>query len=105
MHSIVSYSKCNAVITSAPSRMPALIAEFQRLTTMLDAIDHFADPLGWDAVATARCRALEALLDEKPTSIAEFATKFEALLEFTEEDTGLTVLRILAEDIRYLAEA
>jgi hypothetical protein len=105
MHSITVYSKSITALPPAPSRLPALIAEFQRLTAALDAIDHCDDPLGWDEVATARCRALEALLDERPKSIAEFSAKFEALIEFTEEDTELVVLNVLAEDVRVLAEA
>jgi len=47
---------CAAAITVSPalaftavqsSRMPALIAEFQRLTYELDDIDHSEDPFGW----------------------------------------------------------
>lgn len=103
MHSIALHRKS---ITAAPfSRMPALIAAFERLTAELDAVDYWDDPMQWEAIADRRCRALEALLDEKPRSIGAFSAKFEALLEFTEEDTELTVLRILAEDVRALAEA
>ena len=105
---------CAAAITVSPalaftavqsSRMPALIAEFQRLTYELDDIDHSEDPFGWDEVANRRCRVLEALLDEKPSTVAEFSAKFSALIPFTEEDTQLVALNVLADDIRTLAEA
>jgi hypothetical protein len=83
--------------------MPALIGAFERLTAELDACDYWVDPMGWDAIADRRCRALEALLDERSASVAEFADKFEALISITAEDTDFTVLRLLADDIRALS--
>jgi hypothetical protein len=131
MHGIVSHGKsmphfadphrrsfiaCAALLAIAPaladiggrstraSGMPERIADFRRLTDELDAVDQHADPMRWDDVANRRCRALEALLDQVPASVEEFAAKFEALLDYTEEDSELVALRILAADIRALVE-
>lgn len=87
------------------TRLAARIAEFDRLTVALNAIDHYDQPMQWNDVADRRCRALEALLDHRPADIAEFGDKFQALITFTAEDTDFTVLRLLAEDIRALAKA
>jgi hypothetical protein len=86
------------------STMAERITDFQHLTDELNRTDYFADPLGWDEVADRRCRALEALLDERPTSIAQFADKFEVLIPIAEEeDSGNVVLTVLAEDMHILA--
>jgi hypothetical protein len=89
------------------SKMASTVAEritdFQRCTDELNATDYFADPLAWDEVADRRCRALEALLDEKSANVQEFADKFTALIPITEEDSEEVVLTVLADDLRTLA--
>jgi hypothetical protein len=98
-----SVAPATSFVGASSSRMPALIAAFQRLTRELDAIDYWNDPFGWDDVAQRRCRALEELLNEKPATVGEFSDKFEALIPFSAEDTELTALRILAADIAALS--
>ena len=95
---------------AAPSgvspRMSELISEFVRCTDALDATDHDTDPLGWDRAADIRCRALEALLDERPSTMADYAAKISALVGFIEEDADghSIVLNTLVEDAQLLAE-
>jgi hypothetical protein len=85
-------------------RMAGLIADFQRLTAAMNAIDADTNHSAWSAAAEARSPVLSALVFEQPRNMAEFAAKLEALIEFTEEDSELFVLRVLVDDARALAE-
>src|SRR3954447_18698711 len=75
--------------TGVSTRMLDLAADFKRHTEALQSIDFYTQGMAWDAAANARCRALEALLDERPANLAEFLIKFSALIEYTEEDSEL----------------
>ena len=86
-------------------RMAHLIAEYRRCAEDLAAIDHATDAVAWDAAGELECRALEALLDQRPGNMAEYHAKFEALIPATEDDTEFYILRVLAADARELAEA
>src|SRR4051794_11258589 len=85
------------------SRMVLLIDEFSRYTAALNAIDYYDDLGGWEETAFARCRAVEALIYERPVTEADFSAKLSALKEFAiEEDSGLVALRTLIEDAQTL---
>jgi hypothetical protein len=97
------------LLAAAPAgispRMAHLIAEYRRCAETLAAIEYATDAVAWDAVGDLESRALEALLDQRPANMAEYHTKFEALIPATENDTEFYVLRVLAADARELAEA
>ena len=86
-------------------RMALLIAEYRRCAEIFAATDYATDAAAWDAAGDLECRALEALLDQRPANMAEFTAKFEAVIPATENDTEFHVLRVLAADARALAEA
>ena len=85
-------------------RMARLIAEYRRCAEVLAAIDDAEDPIAWDAAGEAECRALKALLDQPPGTMAEYHAKFETLIPATGDDTEFHILRVLADDARVLAE-
>jgi hypothetical protein len=86
------------------ARLVGLIAEFQRCTRIADSIDFDTHPAEWEAAANTQCLALDALLGHPPATMAEFATKFEALVPATSEDADLVILNALVDDARALAE-
>jgi len=86
------------------ARMLERIAEFRHRTAALDAIDPCERPFDCDAAAEARCRALDALLGERPAGDDDVHAKFCALIGFIPEDVGLVSLDVLADDLRDLAE-
>jgi hypothetical protein len=93
----------NAAAGGVSPRMVLLIDAFNRCTAALKAIDYHDDPGGWEAAAFTRCRAVEALIDERPATTADFTAKFSALKEFAiEEDGDLVALRVLIEDAQTL---
>ena len=85
-------------------RMACLIAEYRRRAEALAAIDDAADPVAWDAAGEVECRALKALLDERPAHLADYHAKFCALIPATGDDTEFHILRVLADDAAWLAE-
>jgi hypothetical protein len=96
-----------AIASAAPagvsSRMSQLIANFTRLSAELDGLGD-DDTDAWDRAADARRPALEELVFERPATIADFAAKMAALVEFmVQEDSELFVLRRLSEDATALA--
>lgn len=90
---------------TATSRLRDLIAEYRRLTAELDAIEAGGRAGDWEAVAGARCRALDALLDAPPASVEDLHAKFTALLGFFPEDAEMVALDVLADDARRLVAA
>jgi hypothetical protein len=86
------------------ARMLDRIAEFRHRTAALDALDPSERPFDCEAAAEARCRALDALLDEHPAGVDDYHAKFTALLGFIPEDLELVSLGVLADDARDLAE-
>jgi hypothetical protein len=87
-------------------RMAALIADFERLSTALDAAERSDVPHVWDRAAEAREPVLADLVFEQPATLADFAAKMTTLSRFmAEEDTDLFAFHRLAEDAVALAEA
>lgn len=83
--------------------MAGLIAEFVRLSAVLDDADG-NDHLAWERAADARGPALDALVFHRPSNIAELAAKMTALVTFVQEEDGeLFAFRVLAEDATLLA--
>jgi hypothetical protein len=68
-------SAASAAPVSVSARMLLLINEFNRRTATLKAIDYHDAPGEWEAAAFTRCRAVEALLDERPGTPVDFAAK------------------------------
>ena len=89
--------------TGISPRMSDLVAEFNRCTADLQALDHGADPVAWQAIADARCAVLQRLLDQKPVNLADLRAKADALVAFVYERDELIALHVLATDIRRLA--
>jgi hypothetical protein len=108
-HGIVRSEPVDPASHTAPpppsTRMLELIAEYRRRTAALDAIDFAERPRAWDAAAERRCRALDALLAERPGGVADHCAKYTALMSFLPEDCELVSLGILADEARDLAEA
>lgn len=86
-------------------RMAALIAEYKRLSAILDSIDVAGNLDAWADAADAATAAMTALVNERPATMADFAAKFRALLEVTKDDSEFHILRRLADDADALAEA
>ena len=110
-HSIASTRQL-AVQLSPPAfagvspRMAGLIADFQRLSEELDAVEHSDDFFAWDRAAETRGIALDDLVFERPVTLADFAAKMRALAMFmAEEDTELFVFMRLAEDAALLIKS
>jgi hypothetical protein len=98
-----AFSPVAAAAGGVSSRMVLLIDAFNRGTAALKAIDYHDDPGEWEAAAFTRCRAVEALIDERPATASDFTAKFAALKEFAiEEDGDLIALRVLIEDAQTL---
>jgi len=93
-----------AMAHSAPAaispKLADLISEFEHRTAELDALPE-GDPT-WDRVAAVRMRAVDALLDYRPTTLGEVAAKIDALRPFISEDVDLVSLDVLADDVRAL---
>jgi len=86
-------------------RMAALIAEYKRLSAIVDGFDAAGDFDAWADAADAATAAMTALVNERPATIADFAAKFRALLEATKDDSEFHILRRLSEDADALVEA
>src|SRR5690349_19285743 len=80
--------------------LTTLIAAYEQRTAELDALPE-GDPT-WDRVAAVRMRAVDALLDYRPTTLGEVAAKIDALRPFISEDVDLVSLDVLADDVRAL---
>lgn len=96
-----------AITSAAPAgvspRMSQLIADFTSLSAELNALSD-DDTDAWERAADTRRPALEELVFERPATIADFAAKMAALVEFmVQEDSELFVLRRLSEDATALA--
>jgi hypothetical protein len=85
-------------------RMAALIAEYKRLSAIVDGLNAAGDLDAWADAADAATAAMTALVNERPATIADFAAKFRALLEGTKDDSEFHILRRLADDADALAE-
>jgi hypothetical protein len=94
----------HAIPAGISPKLVELIADYQRSAAAFEVIDQDADPSAWDEAGAIACGALKTLLDERPITVAEFTAKFEALIEGTEDDSELYILRTLAADIRALTE-
>ena len=86
-------------------RMAALIAEYRRLSAIMDGFDAAGDLDAWADAADAATAAMTALVNERPATMADFAAKFRALLEVTKDDSEFHILRRLSEDADALVEA
>ena len=85
-------------------RMAALIAEYRRLSSIMESFDTVRNLDAWADAADAATAAMTALVNERPATIADFAAKFRALLEVTKDDSEFHILRRLSEDADALVE-
>ena len=66
--------------------METLISEYQIHAALLDALDAAEDFEAWAKAADDMTPFFTNLVNEVPTTLQDFAAKFAALIEVTEED-------------------
>jgi hypothetical protein len=84
-------------------RMAEIIAEYKRTMAALDALNPKTAPDAWDAAEDAFEAAQGALLDARPVSAADFAAKFDALLDLETAEGEFVILKQLSADAHSLA--
>lgn len=87
-------------------RMAELVASYKASLETVDTLapDDATDEATWSAVEAAFLSAQAALLAERPANAADFALKFDSLVEIEAAEGQYDVFKRLSEDAHALAQ-
>jgi hypothetical protein len=86
-------------------RMAKLVEMYRAVSANIDSIDPHGDPAAWTAAEQAWEIAEANLMNEQPTTVCDFAVKFDTLVEIDSSESEFPRLKRLSEDANALAGA
>lgn len=103
---MLATTTAETVQTVSP-RMAELVANYQAALEQVDTLapDTMTDSAAWAAVEAVFVKAQAELLAERPKNAADFAAKFDALIELDAGEGGFDAFKTLSEDAHALAGA
>jgi hypothetical protein len=89
--------------TTVSPRMAELVEIYRAAGANIDALDPLKDEAAWTAAESNWEAAEVSLMNEQPATVADFALKFDVLMEIDASEGEFARLKRLSEDANTLA--